>query len=461
MSELFGILRFLLRLGWLIPAVWSFSGPYGNMGILLPIYVFLAFGVIEVLLWSAIATYLDRLSIPLHGVLLAFTMAAIAGGAIEIVSLFTTHFVGIAGMILSAFALMGVSLVALQTLDDSSYQSVVSDFRLGVVTLIVAMVFSYAVIGRGHVNFTPPVYFSVTAYVVLGLFSLSAARRFAIDDEVQDDRVVGFQPDWALTTILLLVFVAIFSLVVAQIFAFDVVGGFQSILLPLVRLALSALASVILAIVGAFIRLVQLLGIHIHVHLHARRIQAPKHSSQPRRQSPFKNGHLAPWMLTALKVAILLAGALVLSIVVPVLLRARFSLRTLTLRGERRISHWSWKHMFGWAFRRTGQQLSQLAPRLRPNLRRRGRITSVREAYRIFLATGRRRTRPRAEGETGLEYSRFIEGCYSATSAPLDRLNSLYLPERYGHHLSSPAEVAAARSELRNVEHALDTGAES
>jgi hypothetical protein len=86
---------------------------------------------------------------------------------------------------------------------------------------------------------------------------------------------------------------------------------------------------------------------------------------------------------------------------------------------------------------------------------RRPRLATVRDVYRELLLLGDEEGRPKARGETGLEYSHALAGRWPRASEPLDHLTALYTVEQYDGQAGSPGTVQAAIVDLRAIEDGM------
>jgi hypothetical protein len=446
----------VLELGWLVPLAWIFGkGAAGSVGPILPVYVFIGFAVLQIAIWPWIETVLKA------GVLgrtfTAAGLAVVAGLAVEVPALLgAAHFSG-AILVLNWILLIGISLLTLRVLDqDAEYDAVIGDFRFGVVCLVAILALAFAN-GHSQNRFGPLVFTGVVLYVLTGVFGLAYAHRFAVDLGSHDDRPGGFQADWAVSVAGLLGGLIIISLLLTQVFAFDIVGAVGQLTSPERAAVATAVATAGASIIGFVGWLVGLLGIHgITPHI---TLPKPPHTQAPPGQQLLhgKRPHAqqaAAWFVTLMKIlGIIGAGILALTILM-LGLRVAGGRRRPSLTGERRSRSWTWRKMASWMFRRTRDEIGQMLADFRPQMPHRRRHQSVRDVYRSLLAFGHHEGRARLVGETGLEYGTELSAKWPQASAGLDQLNTLYMAERYGAQAPTPTTVARARTNLAAIEAA-------
>lgn len=426
----------------------------------MPVYVFVGIGVLGAAMWPGLQRVATRRRIHMPDQMVAIVLAVAAALVAELAGFLTGVTVTPGSLLLNSVLLVAVALVAGWLVGEATYDDVVRDVRFGMIALVCTAGFAYVVLGSGHVNLSPPVYAGVVGYMLLAMVCLSVARRMGEDEESKDQRSASVEPDWILATVVLVLGLALASLVLVQLLGLDVVGSLGALMQKPLSLLLGGLQAVGIAIGRVLAWFMQVLGLQ---HVHPRRLHL-QHVPKNRHHRP---SHVRPrsyptpaWLPLVLKaIGILVVGVILLALIVGVL-RASGWLRTTSLRGERRISQWSWRKMFRWVFRRTAGGVSALRPDLRPHLHGPRRLRNLREVYRAFLALGAKRSRPRSGDETGLEYSHVFEARWPASTDALQELNDLYILERYGSRQSSSDTVAKARTSLRDIELASSESGE-
>jgi len=458
MTSVLDCWRALLKLGWLIPVAWMLgAGIRASIGPIMPVYLFVGFPILLIALWPHLQGLLDTKRLMRFRAPVVMAMALIAGFLVELAASLGGAF-SLGELILTCVLLVATTLVALRIIDqDVDYETILGDFRFGILGLVVLLAVA-AALGHKHASFGPLVYAGVAGYGLVGIFGLALGRRFAVDDASIDERPHGLESDWLLSLLVLLGGLGLVALLLAQVFAFDIVGAVGNMTQPLQSAAIHAITFVGASIAGFVAWLIHFLPFH-PPKLRPPVVKPPpvRHPQpQPVSHRPHPGKPLPASVILALKaIGILIAGMIALAILSLAVKVARVR-RPAPLRGEQRTTNWSWRKMAGWMFRRTRDELGRLVPAQGVHLSRRHRYTSVRDVYRALLAFGSLRARPRMPSETGLEYSHELAGRWKASSDPLRDLNALYLEERYGSRPPSPALVARARSDLHAVEAAAE-----
>ena len=183
--------------------------------------------------------------------------------------------------LLNWVVLVAVASFALWTLSETvEYSMVLGDFRVGAVAIIAVVVVAH-VVDQTKASVGLDAYLGVIAYGLIGLTAIALARRFAIEDPGSDQRQYAFEREWVLSIGILMGGLAIVSLVLAQIFAYDIVGAAGHILTPAYESVGAVFAFVGEGIIALVTWLAHFLGLH-PIKPHRLRIpRAPRQQSQP------------------------------------------------------------------------------------------------------------------------------------------------------------------------------------
>jgi hypothetical protein len=459
MTRVLAGMRLTIEIGWLVPLSWMIkAGGSGWPGGLMPVHLFLLFGFAVIFAWPVVVDRIDRIHLGRVNLVsaLLFTMAAAI--AVLVASKVLGAPIPLGTFLLDWIGLIGVVLLCMRIGDDSGYEDMLGDFRLGLLCLVFALGFAYLVVGHRHVTFTGVDFAGVVGYTLFGVFSLAFARSFALDYFSADKRKTGIELEWIVGMIALLGGLLIVSLVLSQLFAFDIVGALGVATEPLAHAAQRGLLSVLdvaaTIVFNVLNWLVHLLGIHPPKQVvPPRRVGPP--GRQPRPQvHVHKPPKLDPMFILAAKIAAILAVGLFAIGVLSAAFR-RVSIRHAgRILGERRISGWSWRKMLQWSLFRGRTGVTSLVPHRQQTMRKPRRMRSVRDVYRSLLVLGRERARPKTPPETGLEYGRALNQRWPPSSPALDHLNALYMAERYGNRPVTSETLREAIKDLHEVEAA-------
>ena len=459
----FGSLRVWLRLAWLLPVVWVLGdGLRGSAGIVMPIYIFLAFALFQVGAWAIvqgrISSKWPTLSRPWS---IASIMAVVAALVVVAGDRLTGSHTAIGTMVLNWVLLICVAAFALHLLGQViEYDAVLGDFRFGVLGIVIVLALAY---GPAHVHatFTPAAYAGVITYALIGIFALAFARRFAVDQLDGDQRSLGVDSGWIASIAILIGGIAALVLVLAQLLSFDFVGLVGNLSEPILNSA-----SQILTLVGSLITAVFGWVGHLFGFQFSLPRPVPPHLRPGLHGNPrpvrFKRStaRLPAIFITLLKVlGLLVVSAAALGLVALGIRHTGFRHPT-RISGERRTSVWSWRKMTEWILRHGREDLGSLIAEHRVHLPRRRRFQSVRDVYRSFLHVGRTRGRARLTGETGLEYSAELASRWHGSAEPLADLNALYMAERYGAREPTAELIQRAKADLSQIERVAATANE-
>ncbi|GEM_PF-6208640 len=453
MTIVTSFVRFLLRTAWLLPVAWMYGGNLaGSMGVVLPVMVLIAFGTALIFLWPLLSTLVRRLGLSRFSTAFVIGLGVLGGTIVAVGNISFGVHTNAGTYALEWLLLLVIGSVAFSSVvGEQTYPGISRDFILGTLGLLLVVAFSYTLGSRSQMHFGALVYAGFIGYVLLGVAGLGFARRYAPDEFATDMRSGSLEPDWLLTVVLLIGGLGIASLVFAQLFAFDIMGAIGHLTQPLQDLAIQGLKVVATSIAAFLVWLIHILGIkprHHAVHPTVRR--APQRNPIPSRH--LHSNRVPSWILLTLEALLLAAVAIAALSVLTLIFRSLLGLRLSTLKGERRVSEWSWRKMTGWLFRQGQTQLRSLLPEHGLRLPRRRRLDTVRDVYRAFLHLGGERGRARVAAETGLEYSLDVEARWPASEEGLDRLNAIYMAERYGLREPDAERVAAARAELERFD---------
>jgi hypothetical protein len=445
-------LRLLLKLGWLVPLSWMLgAGASGSIGAVLPIYVFLGFGLATMAIWPVLERWLGVHQGRWLRPFLVIAIAVLSGALAKATALATGVSMPPASLLLNWVLLIGVAFLTLRIQDqDPDYEAVLSDFRVGILGLVVILAAAYTV-GSHHASSGPLVYGGAVGYGLLGVFSLAFARRFAVDDPSTDERTQGLQLDWFLSIVILLAALGLIGVLMAQIFAFDIVGAIGQLTQPYRDIAFRVVSFLGQGLAMSLDWLSRLLGLHPS---HSKLLTPPSGSTPQHAHSGVKRPHvthLPPVVILFLKSAVLLLlGTGVLGLLA-VGLRSLRSRRPARMMGERRSSAWSWRKMASWLFRHGKEEVAKLVQDHRPRLPHLRRVRSVRDVYRGLLGFGHSHARARSKSETGFEYTSDLALRWRSSQKGLEDLNALYMAERYGSRPPSDEIVKRAQADLEAV----------
>jgi hypothetical protein len=309
-------------------------------------------------------------------------------------------------------------------------------------------------VGHHHAKFGPQVYAGVVAYGLLGVFGLAYARRFAPDDPAKDERTHDVQGDWLLSIAVLVGALALVSLLLVQVFSFDIVGAIGHLIQPVVGAVVAGAAFVASKVIAFVEYLLRLLGVHPVTPKAPKQPPHPAPAPQPTPTTSrrLRANHISPLMALILKVVALLAVGCAALLAMTMGFRALGARRPARIAGERRSRSWSWRKMSSWLFRRTKEGVGELLQAHAPHLPHRRRVRSVRDVYRALLVFASTHGRPRDRGETALEFTADLSIRWESVDAALDHLNQLYADERYGLRVSSADLVKQAQKDLKAIE---------
>ena len=452
-------MRLTIEIGWLIPLSWMIrAGGGGRLSSLMPAYLFLLFGYAVIFAWPFVVRQIERSHLRRASTVAALFFTIAAALLVPILSRVIGLSVPLGSFLLEWIGLIGIVLLCMRVGDESGYEDILGDFRLGLLCLIFSLAFVYLVIGRQDVVFNGLDFAGLVGYTLFGVFSLAFARSFALDYLTPDKRKKGIELEWVVGMIGLVGGLALVSLILSQLFAFDIVGAIGVATEPLARglqnllgLALDGVATVVF---NVLYWATHLLGIHPpkqtapHPKLgpsgQQRRPQAGVH--KPRRLDP-------TFVLAAKIAAILVVGMTAIAMISAVLRRASVR-RVGRIVGERRISDWSWRKLLQWSLLRGRAGIASMVPHRQRTIRKPRRIRSVRDVYRALLVLGRERARAKTPSETGVEYGRELSRRWPTSSPAMESLNALYMAERYGSSPVTEQSLRAAIKDLQDVERA-------
>jgi len=450
MDNALRIARYVLRFGWILPVAWVLSGgPSGALGVVvLPVYLYLGYGLIWVFAHDRVRTWVGRSRV--RRLAAGTAMAASAASAVKLTALAINSSATLGDLVLNGLVLCILAMMITVTLSwDFSFESVQEDFRIGIIATTLVLAEAFATGHASHLR-SPLAYVGVVGYGVVGLVALMFARRYSPDLLSNDKRTVSIDVDWLLGLVVMLGIVGAVSLVLVQILGLDVVGGMGSALRP----AWSEVAAVVAAAGGAIVRFIVWIISFLHFKVPKPHLPPKQPPAPPATPTPGHiKKHSAPaplWFTDTVKA---IGLAIVVGIGLLALNRSLNRFRPRPGLGTTRVraQSWSLSGLLSWVFGQTKLGIGDFAASHRPNFRRRS-FKSVRDVYRALLADAASVTRSRRLGETALEYSSALVSRWPGTKGDLDQLNTLYMDERYGRNDSPPEVVAKALGHLRSVE---------
>ncbi len=444
-------LRFLTKVGWIIPLVWILGGGWpATLGHLTSAYLLVGIGLVQFPLRSFYARVSQRrVPLVLYGLAMV-PWLIVTGGLVAFYQL-TNNRVGVSALVVDAVLMLASSVLALRVVQgEPNYAGILEDFRMGLLLLVFLIGVAFVTTGRQHLSFQPLSYAGIVCYVLLGAFGLAFARRFAIDETVKDDRESALDPEWLLTVAGLLGGLAVVGLIFIQLFSFDLVTAAANLLRPegnLIGWVGTGIANLTVGVLGFILRV---LGLHqLSPKAHGLTHVKSPGKKHPINQKPIKVRPLPGWTEMLLKVIGLGVAGLVALIALTAVIRRLSGIELRGLRGgERRVREWSWKRLFRWGTNSAKDAVSGATSGLRWPIHRSRRPRTVREVYRAFLSLGNERDRAKELGETGLEYSLHLKEAWTDSSGALDDLNRLYNVERYGSEPSEASQVQEAMLDL-------------
>lgn len=444
--------RLLLKIAWLIPVAWLIGNSFnGSIGIILPAYIFIVFGLALIPFIPTVEDVWERFEESWQGPFLAVSVGLAALAVFLVVSFLGGTRITIPTVAINWILLIAVAFLVTRILDqDVDYEGVIGDFRLGIVGTVFVLAIAYK--GDGHAQFTAQVFAGVIAYGLLGVFGLALARRYAIEDPSNDERTQGIQADWLLSVLLLLGVLAVIGVLLAQLFEFDIISALGNLTQPLRNVLINGFLFVAREVLQFLAWLISLLGFHALKPPHLHNPTPPKAGPPRIRNHHLRSNHLPAWLTEIFKaLGIILLGAGILA-VLTLSLRVIGRSHRSRVKGERRVSAWSWRKMGRWFFGHGRQKLAELLDDYKPQFKRRQPVRSVRDVYRAFLTYGGRNARPRTKDETGLEYSGDLSARWPESRESLHDLNELYLAERYGSRPTTEELLRRAKADLQAVE---------
>ncbi|HZT97435.1 MAG TPA: hypothetical protein VFB34_11440 [Chloroflexota bacterium] len=449
-------LRFALKTAWVVPVIWLFgTGWSTSLGPLVPVYVLLGLGLVQIVSWPSISQILGRVRLNNNVLLAAGTGILALAVVLAAESLFGSG-VKLWPSIGDCLLLLGVSGLTLNlALTMGSYSNILADLRFGVFALAFSLAMALLWVSHSQLHLDGRVYLGAVLYLLIGIFALAWARRFARDEWSSDRRGAGIDPDWLLGILAFVGMLGILTLALVQIFAIDIVGLLGNAIGPIWNDIGIRVKDAAVAIIDAMAWLLHLFGFrlpHFGPHSNPYSGKAPPHKRIPYKPQV---AHPPPaFLVEAVKAAAIVVGGGVLLALLAAGFRSLGRLQRMSLRGERRVTGWSWRKLLQWSFSRGRAGLSGLLPHPGHELKRPRRLQTVRDVYRAYLVFGSDHFRPRARGETGLEYSAGLMAVTTAPTTPVDDLNALYMSERYRNVPTDSSKVAEAIRDLQAIEAA-------
>lgn len=438
------LVRFLLRFGWIAPVTWILQvGIHGPFSLLLPVYSYLAFGIVFA---AALTGIVGRVGNRVERLLGALLFAATGSSDLILTALVTgspiTAQLVIANCVLFSVAAL---LVAQVVLGDTDHASILRDFRFGVLGAMVILAIAFGT-GRASQQVSTAPYAGLLGYALFGLAAVASGRRFAREEFTQDKRASSVDADWLAGLALMLLVTGAFALVLIQLLAFDIFGAILNLLSPLAQAAAGVIGWVLAGIYRTMSTIWAWFGFRPRVHAPPA-IPPP---TGPPGKSPHRgrvvNAHNLPvWMANVLK-SLGIALVALIGVVAAIAAGGR-ARRHRSMQGERRSNSWAWGKAANWYLKQGRLHIS--APSLR--VPRRRRLETVRDVYRTLLRLASARERPRFIGETSLEYGDHLAVRWREVEPQLEALNQLYMEERYGSRPISQERLTAAREQLRKI----------